>query len=344
MTLLMTADAVGGVWTCALDLARELIRQGVEVHLATMGPPPRVAPEIPGLTLHVGAYRLEWEPDPWPDVAAAGDWLLNLAERTNVDAVHLNGFCHAGLDWPVPPVTVAHSDVLTWFRAVKGTDAPPEWDRYREEVGKGLRAAPTLVAPTRAYADAVIREYGDLEFKIIPNARATELYVPGVKENTVLGVGRLWDEAKNARALADAAPGLGWPVRLAGEGGEGLANVALLGRLDERTLAGEYARAAIYAHPARYEPFGLSVLEAAISGCALVLGDIPTLRENWDGAALFCGSDDPGPAITRLIADSDLRVGLAANAVERAKMFSPKTQAESYMNLYKQAVGQAVVA
>ncbi len=36
-----------------------------------------------------------------------------------------------------------------------------------------------------------------------------------------------------------------------------------------------------------YEPFGLSVLEAALSGCALVLGDIPSLRENWDGAADF---------------------------------------------------------
>ena len=32
--------------------------------------------------------------------------------------------------------------------------------------------------------------------------------------------------------------------------------------------------ASIYALPARYEPFGLSILEAALSGCALVLGDI----------------------------------------------------------------------
>ena len=34
--------------------------------------------------------------------------------------------------------------------------------------------------------------------------------------------------------------------------------------------------------PARYEPFGLSILEAALSGCALVLGDLPSLRELWD--------------------------------------------------------------
>ena len=339
MKLLMTADAVGGVWTYALDLARELTARGVEVHLATMGPPPRVVPEIEGLTLHVGDYKLEWEPEPWDDVAAAGDWLLSLARETKADAVHLNGFGHAGLDWPVPPLVVAHSDVATWFRAVKGTDAPPEWDRYRAEVARGLRAAETIVAPTQAYADALAREYGPIpNVTVILNARATELYAPAEKAPVVLGVGRLWDEAKNARALADAAPDLAWPVRLAGEGGEGLTNVALLGRLSPEALAAEYAQAAIYAHPARYEPFGLSVLEAALSGCALVLGDIPTLRENWEGAALFCPPESPGPTIARLVEDAPLREDLARAARERARAFSPKRQAETYMKLYKQAV------
>jgi hypothetical protein len=44
--------------------------------------------------------------------------------------------------------------------------------------------------------------------------------------------------------------------------------------------------------PARYEPFGLSVLEAALSGCALVPGDIASLRGNWDGVAEFVCPDD----------------------------------------------------
>ena len=61
----------------------------------------------------------------------------------------------------------------------------------------------------------------------------------------------------------------------------------MLGRLSAGELADWYARAAIYALPARYEPFGLSALEAALSGCALVLGDIPSLREIWGDAALF---------------------------------------------------------
>ena len=38
--VLMTADSVGGVWTYALDLARELAGQGTRVTLAVLGPSP----------------------------------------------------------------------------------------------------------------------------------------------------------------------------------------------------------------------------------------------------------------------------------------------------------------
>ncbi|KJS35035.1 MAG: hypothetical protein VR70_16520 [Rhodospirillaceae bacterium BRH_c57] len=65
-----------------------------------------------------------------------------------------------------------------------------------------------------------------------------------------------------------------------------------LGRLSAPAVARQMARAAIFASPARYEPFGLAVLEAALSGCALVLSDIPTFRELWGGAAVFVPPDD----------------------------------------------------
>ena len=37
--ILMTADAIGGVWTYALELVRALAPHGVEIALATMGGP-----------------------------------------------------------------------------------------------------------------------------------------------------------------------------------------------------------------------------------------------------------------------------------------------------------------
>jgi glycosyltransferase involved in cell wall biosynthesis len=65
-----------------------------------------------------------------------------------------------------------------------------------------------------------------------------------------------------------------------------------LGRQSPAGVAAWLARAPVYASAARYEPFGLGVLEAAQAGCALVLSDIPTFRELWDGAALFAPPDD----------------------------------------------------
>src|SRR5699024_7702709 len=91
---------------------------------------------------------------------------------------------------------------------------------------------------------------------------------------------------------------LDWPVRVAGaakgpdgQGGD-FGNVEQCGRLDAACIAREYASASIHAAPARYEPFGLGILEAALAGCALVLGDIPSLREIWGRDALFVAPDD----------------------------------------------------
>src|SRR5262249_9167451 len=70
--VLMTTDAVGGVWTYALALSRALGRAGVAVDLAVTGPPPgagqrRAAAAIASVELHVcpNAPRLEWMDEPW---------------------------------------------------------------------------------------------------------------------------------------------------------------------------------------------------------------------------------------------------------------------------------------
>jgi glycosyltransferase involved in cell wall biosynthesis len=89
--------------------------------------------------------------------------------------------------------------------------------------------------------------------------------------------------------------------------------------------------------PARYEPFGLSILEAALSECALVLGDIPSLRENWEGAAMFVSPDDlPAleSALHELIANPERRRDLQKRAGRRARNFDIGKTAEQYVKLY----------
>jgi hypothetical protein len=97
-------------------------------------------------------------------------------------------------------------------------------------------------------------------------------------------------------------------------------------------------RAAIYALPARYEPLGLSVLEAALAGCALVLGDIPSLREVWGGeAAIFVPPNDVdalADALELLRREPVRRARLAVCARARALEYGPARMAASYLAAY----------
>jgi len=348
--VLMTTDTVGGVWTYALELCRALAEAEVQVDLATMGEPvtamqAEAAREVPGLRLHESTYRLEWMDDPWEDVRASGDWLLALEDRLAPDVIHLNGYAHGALPWRVPSVVVAHSCVLSWWEAVLGTPAPARYARYRREVRRGLRAVDRVVAPSAAMLASLERHYGPLPSScVIPNARRAEAFFAAPKERFVLAAGRLWDEAKNLAALEAVASRLSCPVRVAGEtrhpGGGKVArarNTEPLGQLSPEALAGWMSRAAIYALPVRYEPFGLSALEAALSGCALVLGDIPSLREVWADAAVFVHPDDlEGLAreLRGLLDAASRRERMAARARARALTLNPRRMAEDYLRLY----------
>ena len=356
--VLMTTDTVGGVWTYALELCRALGRHRLEVALATMGSPldPVQATEaasLPGLQVYESAYRLEWMREPWADVDAAGEWLLDLERRVAPEVVHLNGYCHGHLPFAAPVLMVGHSCVLSWWRAVKGEAAPLEWAIYYERVARGLRGADLVAAPTVAMLRWLEALYGPLPCtRVIPNGRRAELFPPLPKEPCILGAGRLWDEAKNVAALARVAPRLSWPVLVAGDGehpdgGERgpLENLRYLGRLAPSDLAHRLGRAALYALPARYEPFGLSILEAALAGCALVLGDIDSLRELWDGCALFVPLEDDAAleaALNGLIHDAVQRRRLALQSRRRALEFTPERMAAGYLQAYREAYREAV--
>ena len=361
--VLMTADAVGGVWTYAMDLAAGLTARGAQVTVAVLGPAMRDwhrhDARARGVDIIARDCRLEWMPGCWDDVDRTGEWLLSVADGCKADIVHLNGYAHAALPWSTPVVTVAHSCVRTWWRGVHGEDAPPEWDVYTGRVAAGLAAADLVIAPTAALLNEIIREYGvTTRSQVIPNGSAavTAMQASNVVEPTddlVFSAGRFWDDAKNVSALSAAAPSVPWPVYIAGDvegpGGRCVSSgsVHCLGALPPRALAAWFQRAAIYALPARYEPFGLSVLEAAAAGCALVLGDIRTLRENWSGAALFVPPDNHralARAINELIGDAELRRHLAAAARERASKFTVDGMVGTYQSAYAGLLESAAAA
>jgi glycosyltransferase involved in cell wall biosynthesis len=265
--------------------------------------------------------------------------------------IHLNGYAHGSLPWQAPAVVVAHSCVLSWWQDVRGGEIPAQWNTYQQAIMQGLHAAACVVAPTEAMLRSLCEHYGSLSNAgVIYNGRDFARFAPGDKARFIFSAGRLWDEAKNVAALQQIAPELAWPVYVAGEARHPEAahngaaptqsnNLHPLGRLDADDMTTWLGSASIYCLPARYEPFGLSALEAALCGCALVLGDIPSLREVWRDAAVFVDPDDTAALTATLNAlseDDARRTQLGARARERALTFGAARMGDEYAALYRE--------
>jgi glycosyltransferase involved in cell wall biosynthesis len=348
--ILMTADPIGGIWTFALELGHALEPYGIEFALATMGGPltPDQHDEIAAhknIRLFESDLRLEWMDDPWPDVAHAGEWLLEIGSGFRPDLVHLNGYSHAVLPWNAPVVVTAHSCVLSWWQSVKNQEAPPQYDEYRRRVARGLSAADLITAPSLAMRHSLAQNYGCLkECAVIHNGRDPRLFRPGTKKRIVFACGRIWDEAKNLHLLDRLALELEWPIEIAGDCRHPsgamlpLRHARCLGKLGRGEMAERFAEAAIFVQPACYEPFGLSPLEAGLSGCALVLGDISSLRELWADAAIFVSPNNPSglrDSLDRLIHNEPLRIELGTRARARALEFSSYHMGKRYLAAYQ---------
>ncbi len=348
----MNADTLGGVWTYAIELMAALGRHDVEFVLCSTGRLPtadqrQAVVALGNVRLRESAFKLEWMEDPWDDVHRTRQWLLDVAAAEQPDLVHLNDYAHAAADWSQPVLVVGHSCVLSWHEAVRGRPAGEEWATYRKTVTAGLRAAHAVVAPSSAMMAALQLHYGPLQpTAVIYNGLRQAQPLPTIeKQRQVLVAGRLWDEAKNVSALMRAAKAIDVPVLVAGDSlhpdGHLSAshNVIYLGRLTPQELSQRYAESAIYALPARYEPFGYTPLEAARHGCALVLGDIPSLQEIWGDAALYVPPEDEqaiADTINDLLAHPMRLSQQAAAAQERAAKFLPDSMASSYLTLYQQ--------
>ncbi|MDQ2712368.1 MAG: glycosyltransferase, partial [Acidobacteriota bacterium] len=137
-----------------------------------------------------------------------------------------------------------------------------------------------------------------------------------------------------------------WPLHVAGDGesrSDSSKSVRYLGRLSHADLLGEMTRAAIFAHAALYEPFGLAVLEAAKAGCCLVLSDIPSLRELWNGAAVFVDARDEVGWIEKLngLTNNDAeRERLGHQASRHAERYKSETTISAYHDLYESVVSK----
>ncbi|GHD16452.1 glycosyltransferase family 4 protein [Tianweitania populi] len=345
--VLITVDAVGGVWRYAMDLAAGLQSSGVHFTFVGLGPHPspaqRAEAEQLGKLIWEDA-QLDWLAEGPEDLADLPALLERLVRNEGIDLLHLNAPSQAcGLKLDCPIVTMSHSCVVTWMHAVRGEDVPAQWAWQKRFNRQGFDAADVVLAPSRSHADALEQCYGPIKgLSVVYNASQAGPEI-AQRQPFVFAAGRWWDEGKNGAVLDDVAEHLPWPVLLAGslKGPNGqsisMQHSEHLGTVPAAEMQHLMSSAGIFVSPSVYEPFGLAPLEAASTATPLVLADIPTYRELWDGAALFASPRDPASfveALQKLIASETLRRDMGRKALQRAKRYSLQAQAQAMLQIY----------
>lgn len=359
LRVFMTADSVGGVWQYCLDLAQGLRAYGAETIIALLGPAAsssqEAAAKAAGAEIITTGLPLEWMACSQADVEDAGYAIGRLAEALKPGIVHLNSpALGATADFACPTVAVCHSCVATWWRAVRRGELPEAFAWRADLVRRGYQASDRLLAPTDAFARMTAEAYSLPTAPVVVRngRRLADTSHTHMGEPFAFTAGRLWDDGKNFLAIDRAAARLPIPVLAAGalEGPNGTRVTAhharALGSLDDQEVARYLAAQPIFISAALYEPFGLAVLEAAQAGCALVLSDIPTFRELWDGAALFVPPGDDSAiagAVEYLMRDADAWRGLETAAQQRAALYTVEAMSAGVVSAYRSLLPPGII-
>lgn len=344
--LLLVTDSLGcgGSERQLVDMADFWAGKGVRVTLATWSgpstpdfyaPDPAVAreylgPEGASLGAHVRRVRAmrslirELQPDA----------VLSFLPRSNVPALL------AGIGQEV--------------RIVVSERAHPQHDTSLTLPWRMLRRltyarANTVVSQTHVTA-AWIRDHWGHPPCVIPNALRILPAPIGLRENLVVGVGRLVRQ-KGFDLLLDAfariSPGFPeWRVAILGVGPE---HDCLVGQRDALGLKGRVefpgrvrdverwlSRAGLVVQPSRFEGFPNAVLEAMGMGAPVISADCPAgpadIIENGTNGCLVPVGDPTAlaQAMERLFADAALRQRLGFSAISVRDRFRQETVMEQW--------------
>jgi glycosyltransferase involved in cell wall biosynthesis len=354
MRVLITTDAVGGVWSFTQDLAAALLERGCAVLLISFGRMPSAAQEkeCAELSAHFGAHfryvpssvPLEWMEENQSAFAAGAEIIRAEAELFAPDIIHSNQFCFGAVDIPAPRIITAHSDVLSWARPCRKEplQETPWLHRYTAMVQKGLCGADAVVAPTKWMLHALSESFTlPPERAVVHNGSSVVAPFGSSRLLCAVTAGRLWDEAKGIHLLEQIDSPM--PILVAGDSRLDSAarphlatQCRMLGVLSRNQMTALLSRSSVYLCLSVYEPFGLAALEAGRCGCAVLARDITSLREVWeDGALYFDGADQLSDLLRRLNQDPRLLLEARRQSFGRAKSFSSSQMVERYLQVYE---------
>ena len=375
MHVLITTDTLSSVWTYTRELVSGLIGRGARVTLVSFGeiPVPQQTAwmdKLHGLEYRPTAFRLDWMQDAEHDFEDSSAYLAALAKELKPNLLHLNHPSYGNLDVDTPKIVVAHGDLINWWKAVHGHEPKEtQWLRwYRQRLNEGLHEADMVVAPTVCMLDSIRSSYvfsrhlsyassASGQTRVIYHGRSPVAFNPyGKKENSILAVGRLLDPSTQLGLLTQYNHAL--PISIVGSSAvtpmprlpiradvklavDGNA-VSMKGPQNETQMRDLYSRSSVYVATARYEPFGMTAVEAAFSRCVIVANDIPSHREVWGDAALYFRTNDAASlanTLERLIEDRELCKNYAGRAFQRAhSCFTANRMIDEYVSLYGRVV------
>lgn len=363
MRILITTDTIGGVWTYARELSLGFLENGCSVALVSFGRIPNPA-QLDWVAAQLSRWGsrfrfagsdapLEWMQNNAHARSEAEPLLLRIAREFRADLLLSSQFCFGALKYAIPRVVVAHSDVLSWAQACRREPlAESSWlAQYRSLVADGLRHADAVIAPTEWMLNALAENFQlPRKSTVIANGRtvAPEAVYRSRKLQAVTA-GRMWDEGKNLKLLAEVDSPV--PLLVAGELEHEASLVApscgkavMLGALDESDLLALFRESTMYVCTSQYEPFGLAPLEAALCGCAVLANDIPSLREVWGSAALFFRDADGLSALLKMLAGNRRLLDRArARSRHRAQQLTMQRMTRNYLQ-FLQGILQPAMA
>ncbi|MBX5494468.1 MAG: glycosyltransferase family 4 protein [Bryobacteraceae bacterium] len=338
--VLMVAETTEPAWPCVLDLAQSLARRRIEVTLASTPLTSQIRDELAGLE----RVRIYEEPK-----ENSSRWLLDLEQTTKPDIVHVHGFRSGGLAWKSPVLVSAYSCELARWLADKKEASPAVLNRYDLQVRLSLQKADVLVTPS----DALRRQLESF-FKALPETRVVRCgrdpkrFRISWKESLIAAFGPYWDDPVNLANLDAVAAHLPWPIVVPVEDPEAIQRmfrpqaIRLIpaGAKERLELL---SRASIYIHPAAYDVVGFPAIDAAMSGCSLILGENEGMRDMWEDTVRYVPPYDRlalGAAIIELIQKPAERHTLAEKAEQMARRYTSERMALGYLTAYERMLGR----
>jgi glycosyltransferase involved in cell wall biosynthesis len=270
------------------------------------------------------------------------------------DVVHATNFV-------LPPTGGLPGVVTVHDLSFERDDTFPGGERLRELVPWSARRAARVLVPSAAIGGDVVDHLGlDSERVVVTHEGVAPVFFGatplgdlaleglGIGRPFALAVGTL-EPRKNLARLLEAwrrARLSGWTLAIAGPKGWGpdlpeTPGVRLLGWLDDDSLPGLLAAAALFCYPSLYEGFGLPPLEAMAAGAPALVGRYSAAPEVLGDAALMVDPTDAdaiADGLRRLAEDDGLRRRLTAAGRLRAASFTWERTARATLDVYRAAV------